>query len=51
MTWGELLTEVRGMLPEHTWTAISPELYLSFWTMTLYDLHVPKVRPCKLAPG
>ena len=43
-TWGELLADVRGMLPEVTWQAISPELYLCFWANTAYDLHVPRAR-------
>ena len=44
MTWKELLETVRGMLPEETWADISPELYLAFWSLTLYDLYVPRAR-------
>ena len=44
MTWRELLDTVRGMLPEETWADISPELYLAFWSLTLYDLYVPRAR-------
>jgi THO complex subunit 2 len=32
------------MLPPDTWDALSPELYLTFWSLTAYDLHVPRVR-------
>ena len=44
MTWKELLETVRGMLPEETWADVSPELYLAFWSLTLYDLYVPRAR-------
>ena len=38
------LRVVRGMLPDEVWGAISPELYLTFWSLSLYDLHVPTAR-------
>ena len=41
--WKELLETIRGMLQE-TWADISPELYLAFWSLTLYDLWVPRAR-------
>ena len=44
VSWGELLRVVRGMLPDEVWGAISPELYLTFWSLSLYDLHVPTAR-------
>jgi THO complex subunit 2 len=29
-------------LPAEVWTALSPELYLTFWSLSLYDVFVPK---------
>ncbi|KAK3265963.1 THO complex subunit 2 [Cymbomonas tetramitiformis] len=43
-TWNELLGMVEGMLPAPTWNALSAELYFTFWSLTLYDLHVPRAR-------
>ena len=40
-TWGQLYGQVQALLPEATWHAISPALYVQFWSMTLYDLGVP----------
>jgi len=40
-TWGELYGQVQALLPEATWQALSPALYVQFWSMTLYDLGVP----------
>ncbi len=41
-SWAELTGAVSGMLPAATWTAISPELYITFWSLSLQDLSVPK---------
>ena len=35
VSWGELLRVVRGMLPDEVWGAISPELYLTFWSCAI----------------
>ena len=32
------------MLPSKAWNSLSPELYVTFWGLTLYDLYVPKKR-------
>ena len=40
-TWGQLYGQVQSLLPEATWQAMSPALYVQFWSMTLYDLGVP----------
>lgn len=32
------------MLPPKAWNSLSPDLYATFWGLTLYDLYVPKNR-------
>lgn len=32
------------MLPSKAWNSLSPDLYATFWGLTLYDLYVPKNR-------
>ena len=44
ITYGELLDDVRLMLPDETWSAISPMFYLRFWSLTSYDLQCPSQR-------
>ena len=39
--WAALLASVRGILPEATWKSLTPELYLTFWALAHYDIHVP----------
>ena len=34
----------RSMLPDDAWEAITPELYVTFWAGSLYDLDVPTAR-------
>jgi hypothetical protein len=41
-SWAELTGAVSGMLPAATWAAISPQLYITFWSLSLSDLGVPK---------
>ena len=43
-TWEELLAMCTSMLPARTWLSLSPELYLTFWTLSLSDLHCPVER-------
>ncbi|XP_057960883.1 THO complex subunit 2 [Malania oleifera] len=42
--WSELLDTVRTMLPSKAWNSLSPDLYATFWGLTLYDLYVPRNR-------
>ncbi|KAH9314243.1 hypothetical protein KI387_022870 [Taxus chinensis] len=42
--WSDLLTTIHSMLPAKAWNSLSPELYVTFWGLTLYDLYVPKRR-------
>lgn len=44
ITWSDLLGTVHSMLPSKAWNSLSPELYVTFWGLTLYDLYVPKKR-------
>ncbi|KAK7748880.1 THO2 plays a role in transcriptional elongation [Cytospora paraplurivora] len=32
---------IQGMLPSDTWQYLSPEFYVTFWSLSLGDLHVP----------
>ncbi|PIA63730.1 hypothetical protein AQUCO_00201224v1 [Aquilegia coerulea] len=42
--WSDLLDIVRTMLPSKAWNSLSPDLYATFWGLTLYDLYVPRNR-------
>lgn len=42
--WLDILGTVRSMLPLRAWNSLSPDLYTTFWGLTLYDLHVPTNR-------
>ncbi|BAS75892.1 Os01g0916800 [Oryza sativa Japonica Group] len=42
--WSDLLSTVRNTFPAKTWNGLSPDLYATFWGLTLYDLHFPKDR-------
>ncbi|KAL6613932.1 hypothetical protein ACP70R_036202 [Stipagrostis hirtigluma subsp. patula] len=42
--WSDLLNTVRAILPAKAWNSLSPDLYATFWGLTLYDLHFPKER-------
>ncbi|XP_065856982.1 THO complex subunit 2 isoform X2 [Euphorbia lathyris] len=42
--WSDLLETVRTMLPSKAWNSLSPDLYATFWGLTLYDLYVPRHR-------
>ncbi|WKA12261.1 hypothetical protein VitviT2T_029671 [Vitis vinifera] len=44
IVWSDLLDTVRTMLPSKAWNSLSPDLYASFWGLTLYDLYVPRHR-------
>lgn len=42
--WSDLLNTVKTMLPSKAWNSLSPDLYATFWGLTLYDLYVPRNR-------
>ncbi|KAK8960455.1 hypothetical protein KSP40_PGU008569 [Platanthera guangdongensis] len=42
--WSDLLETVRSMFPVKAWNSLSPDLYATFWGLTLYDLYVPRNR-------
>lgn len=42
--WSDLLRTVKNMFPLKAWNSLSPDLYTTFWGLTLYDLYVPKSR-------
>ncbi|KAL4575579.1 hypothetical protein LXL04_022427 [Taraxacum kok-saghyz] len=42
--WSDLLDTVRTVLPGKAWNSLSPDLYATFWGLTLYDLYVPRNR-------
>ncbi|KAJ7955431.1 THO complex subunit 2 [Quillaja saponaria] len=44
ISWLDLLDVVKTMLPPKAWNSLSPDLYTTFWGLTLYDLYVPKNR-------
>lgn len=41
-TWRQVLEDVRAMRPPEVWAQITPRLYLTFWSLSLYDLYTPK---------
>jgi THO complex subunit 2 len=40
----EMKEIVYQYLPSDIWNAISPELYLTFWSLSLYDVFLPKLK-------
>lgn len=44
IVWSDLLDTARTMLPSKAWNSLSPDLYATFWGLTLYDLYVPRHR-------
>ncbi|KAG9142240.1 hypothetical protein Leryth_007680 [Lithospermum erythrorhizon] len=44
ISWSDLLDTVKTMLPSKAWNSLSPDLYATFWGLTLYDLYVPRSR-------
>ncbi|OWM74376.1 hypothetical protein CDL15_Pgr013280 [Punica granatum] len=42
--WSDLLATAKTMLPAKAWNSLSPDLYATFWGLTLYDLYVPRTR-------
>ncbi|KAI5567276.1 hypothetical protein BDE02_13G079300 [Populus trichocarpa] len=42
--WSDLLETLKTMLPSKAWNSLSPDLYATFWGLTLYDLYVPRNR-------
>ncbi|KAL3684910.1 hypothetical protein R1sor_002932 [Riccia sorocarpa] len=44
LTWSDLLQTVHSILPSRAWYSLSPELYATFWGLTLHDLYVPRKR-------
>ncbi|KAL8265927.1 hypothetical protein R6Q59_003271 [Mikania micrantha] len=42
--WSDLLDTIRTVLPSKAWNSLSPDLYATFWGLTLYDLYVPRSR-------
>lgn len=36
-----ILLSVTPMLPSRVWEDISPEFYVTFWSLSMYDLRVP----------
>ncbi|KAG9443939.1 hypothetical protein H6P81_015279 [Aristolochia fimbriata] len=44
IAWSDLLETARSILPSKAWNSLSPDLYATFWGLTLYDLYVPKQR-------
>ncbi|KAL2518582.1 THO complex subunit 2 [Abeliophyllum distichum] len=44
ISWLDLLDTIKTMLPSKAWNSLSPDLYATFWGLTLYDLYVPRTR-------
>ncbi|MCO5571108.1 hypothetical protein L7F22_024840 [Adiantum nelumboides] len=42
--WSELLATVHSIFPSKAWNSLSPELYVTFWGLSLQDLFVPRKR-------
>lgn len=42
--WSDLLTTIQSLLPQKAWISISPDLYATFWGLTLYDIYIPRNR-------
>ncbi|KAF0540285.1 THO complex subunit 2 isoform X4 [Gigaspora margarita] len=37
-----IIEQVRSTLPSHVWNGISPQFFITFWQMSLYDLEFPQ---------
>lgn len=37
-----LVDSIQGLMPSETWQTISPEFFVTFWSLSLGDLHVPQ---------
>lgn len=37
-----LVDTIQDLMPSETWQAISPEFFVTFWSLSLGDLHVPQ---------
>ena len=48
--WTQLAATVTRLLPPEAWQAFSPDLYLSFWTLSLQDIHCPTDSCAPFAP-
>ncbi|KAK9917111.1 hypothetical protein WJX75_001006 [Coccomyxa subellipsoidea] len=44
MSWQELVDDVHGTLPGEVWRVMSPEFYISFWSLSYQDIFVPADR-------
>lgn len=44
MSWQELVDDVRGTLLGEVWRVMSPEFYISFWSLSYQDIFVPADR-------
>ena len=42
--WLRTVEDIRGMLPEEVWKVMSPEFYLTFWSLSYGDIFVPSSR-------
>ncbi|EDV24606.1 uncharacterized protein TRIADDRAFT_56575 [Trichoplax adhaerens] len=41
---GELIESANSMLPASTWNDISIQLYVTFWSLSMYDIYTPTAR-------
>lgn len=41
LTWAVVAASLRAVQPAPVWEAIGLELYFTFWSLSLYDIHVP----------
>ncbi|KAK9763193.1 THO2 plays a role in transcriptional elongation, variant 2, partial [Basidiobolus ranarum] len=39
-----IISDVTEILPVAAWKGISPQFYVTFWQLSLYDIHIPKDR-------
>lgn len=49
-TWLRMVEDIRGTLPEDVWKVMSPEFYLTFWSLSYGDIFVPSDRCALLLP-
>ncbi len=46
--WLRIVEDIRGTLPEDVWKVMSPEFYLTFWSLSYGDIFVPSDRCARL---
>lgn len=42
LTWDQMMANIKRVAPESTWDCLPPQLYATFWSLSLYDIYFPE---------